>query len=190
MEIGNLADKKRMERCIEKLLEQYQYDIDFQSMLKGRSDTAFRVMVNGFVQLTMNYCKRNELVFFEWTRLSDRCQLFVSEQYTPSKEMVTDVTALFLCHLEQYSGNPIKKCRGCQEPAIPDDDYCYYCIIEVSEYGEVCAICLDEQKKRDKWVITPCSHIFHRDCIEAAIAHKDSCPLCRTECKKGNWKVF
>jgi len=190
LEIGNVFDRKRMERCIEKLLEQYQYDIDFQSLMKGRSDTTFRLMVNGFVQLTMTYSKQTSRVFFEWTRVADHCLLFVSEQYIPSKELIPDITALFLCHLEQYSGKPIKKCRGCLEPVIPEDDYCYYCIIEVSEYAEVCAICLDDQKKRRKWIITPCSHVFHRECIETAVRVKESCPLCRTECRRIDFKIF
>lgn len=45
---------------------------------------------------------------------------------------------------------------------------------------EVCAVCLEEMAEGGKEVLcTPCSHLFHAQCIERWTAKCSSCPLCR-----------
>lgn len=45
---------------------------------------------------------------------------------------------------------------------------------------EECAICLDDLHTP---VITPCAHVFGRECIERVIETQKKCPMCRAELK-------
>ena len=45
---------------------------------------------------------------------------------------------------------------------------------------EECAICLDDLHNP---VITPCAHVFGRECIERVIETQKKCPMCRAELK-------
>lgn len=45
---------------------------------------------------------------------------------------------------------------------------------------EECAICLDNLHTP---VITPCAHVFGRECIERVIETQKKCPMCRAELK-------
>jgi SNF2 family DNA or RNA helicase len=45
---------------------------------------------------------------------------------------------------------------------------------------EECAVCLDDLHNP---VITPCAHVFGRECIERVIEAQKKCPMCRAELK-------
>ncbi|KAI4745354.1 SNF2 family DNA-dependent ATPase domain-containing protein [Aureobasidium sp. EXF-12298] len=45
---------------------------------------------------------------------------------------------------------------------------------------EECAVCLDDLHNP---VITPCAHVFGRECIERVIETQQKCPMCRAELK-------
>jgi SWI/SNF-related matrix-associated actin-dependent regulator of chromatin subfamily A3 len=45
---------------------------------------------------------------------------------------------------------------------------------------EECAVCLDDLHNP---VITPCAHVFGRECIERVIETQKKCPMCRAELK-------
>ncbi len=53
--------------------------------------------------------------------------------------------------------------------------------------GDDCSICMEKLSVIDKDngapIITNCQHIFHRDCLGAARAVKNECPLCRETIK-------
>ncbi|KAL9237887.1 hypothetical protein vseg_012384 [Gypsophila vaccaria] len=43
-----------------------------------------------------------------------------------------------------------------------------------------CSICQDKFKKRVRVTPLDCGHVFHPNCIEAWLEHKNTCPLCRS----------
>ncbi|GLT43319.1 hypothetical protein SLA2020_172790 [Shorea laevis] len=46
--------------------------------------------------------------------------------------------------------------------------------------SSTCAICLDDFKDGDNCaVITPCQHMYHRECIETWLKLNQHCPYCR-----------
>eukprot|EP01091_Cochliopodium_minus_P018377 TRINITY_DN7439_c0_g1_i1.p1 TRINITY_DN7439_c0_g1~~TRINITY_DN7439_c0_g1_i1.p1 ORF type:complete len:200 (+),score=31.81 TRINITY_DN7439_c0_g1_i1:41-640(+) len=46
-----------------------------------------------------------------------------------------------------------------------------------------CTICMDDFVSRDKVVVLPCSHNFHRDCVVKWFHSSKLCPICRYELK-------
>jgi len=46
--------------------------------------------------------------------------------------------------------------------------------------GESCSVCYDELKRGDL-VQTSCGHWFCESCLERALEHRPTCPLCRTQ---------
>lgn len=44
-----------------------------------------------------------------------------------------------------------------------------------------CAFCLDENVSITALAITPCAHVFHRDCLKEAIRTNNLCPMCRCQ---------
>ena len=43
-----------------------------------------------------------------------------------------------------------------------------------------CAICIETFKKGDNYVILPCGHMFHKNCVETWLTNKkNTCPTCR-----------
>ena len=58
--------------------------------------------------------------------------------------------------------------------------------IEGLQSDEVCAICLDEFSIEGvaaaaRVIRTPCSHIYHEDCIVEWLENSNMCPMCRYE---------
>jgi hypothetical protein len=55
--------------------------------------------------------------------------------------------------------------------------------------GEMCTICSDDFYDEDIVRILPCSHIYHRICIDKWLTTKSyKCPVCRKEC--GDKKIY
>ena len=46
-----------------------------------------------------------------------------------------------------------------------------------------CVICLDDFKKDDEVIKTPCLHVFHSKCIIEWFNNKNTCPICKFEIK-------
>lgn len=40
--------------------------------------------------------------------------------------------------------------------------------------------CITPIKRKGKFMLTPCKHVFHSECLENWILHKSECPTCRT----------
>lgn len=51
---------------------------------------------------------------------------------------------------------------------------------QISHMDSMCSVCLEEVNIKDLTLLTlPCSHVFHRSCVEAWLAEKSTCPVCR-----------
>lgn len=46
--------------------------------------------------------------------------------------------------------------------------------------GDKCAICLEEFEPREEVTVTPCSHMFHDECITPWVRSNGQCPVCRS----------
>ena len=42
-----------------------------------------------------------------------------------------------------------------------------------------CSICLEKYKLNDKIISLPCSHSFHKDCLNLWLKKNNTCPQCR-----------
>jgi E3 ubiquitin-protein ligase RNF115/126 len=42
-----------------------------------------------------------------------------------------------------------------------------------------CVICLNDFEKSQKALITPCTHLFHSDCIRSWFETQNTCPICK-----------
>lgn len=58
--------------------------------------------------------------------------------------------------------------------------YRYAMQSELSEFDDVCAICLSPMRMGR---ITPCHHIFHGECLRQCLKSSDHCPICKRELK-------
>lgn len=47
--------------------------------------------------------------------------------------------------------------------------------------NENCVICQEPFKKGDNYIILPCIHYFHENCIKKWIYYKNKCPICNLE---------
>lgn len=47
------------------------------------------------------------------------------------------------------------------------------------EDGKRCSICLEDFVPKEMVTVTPCSHMFHDDCIVPWVTNHGSCPVCR-----------
>lgn len=74
------------------------------------------------------------------------------------------------------------KCGVCTGVATRGE-YCELCHIMVARVEEVCAICLEEERKLAVWVDAGCGHRYHHECFSRIRDAK--CPLCRKEIKEG-----
>lgn len=51
--------------------------------------------------------------------------------------------------------------------------------VEADEDGKICAVCLDDFEAREVVMVTPCNHMFHKDCIIPWVKSQGQCPVCR-----------
>ncbi|CAM8991596.1 unnamed protein product [Rhodiola kirilowii] len=54
-------------------------------------------------------------------------------------------------------------------------------VVEVTEPGEECAICLEEYENQDQVREMPCKHKFHKRCVDKWLKMNGSCPICRCQ---------
>lgn len=58
--------------------------------------------------------------------------------------------------------------------------YRYATPVELSEFDDVCAVCLSSMRLGR---ITPCHHIFHGECLRQCLKASNHCPMCKRELK-------
>ena len=49
-----------------------------------------------------------------------------------------------------------------------------------------CVICLEDFKNKDKSIILPCIHLFHKNCINNWLKSKNICPICKFKLTRSN----
>lgn len=63
-------------------------------------------------------------------------------------------------------------------------------IITEMPYGDPeCAICFEEYQNNQKLCQTPCSHIFHTQCLQNWLSINDKCPMCNHQNIKKSLKT-
>ena len=175
-QLGNIKDRKKVTYCIKYLLDLYH-----------TKKLNYQLLLNGFVQICLVVNQGN--ILFQFIRLSDWCFIYQTEPIRYSEGIEHAIADSFYQRLDKYQSN-IVRCKECFHISLPNEEYCHYCMLQVSEHHEICPICLDEKRVREKWFITPCFHIFHRNCLETSLQTKESCPLCRQECSLKELKIF
>lgn len=50
-----------------------------------------------------------------------------------------------------------------------------------SEENKMCAICQCNYEVGEKFIIVPCLHRFHKDCVTQWFEQKNTCPVCKAE---------
>uniref|UniRef100_A0A3Q7J3D3 RING-type domain-containing protein n=1 Tax=Solanum lycopersicum TaxID=4081 RepID=A0A3Q7J3D3_SOLLC len=53
--------------------------------------------------------------------------------------------------------------------------------LDKSILDDDCVICFEKPGKEREVMCTPCSHMFHEDCIVKWLEHDNSCPICRQD---------
>ncbi|KAL0273379.1 UNVERIFIED_CONTAM: hypothetical protein PYX00_006060 [Menopon gallinae] len=61
---------------------------------------------------------------------------------------------------------------------------------EVQGDGECCAVCIEPYKVTDDLRILPCSHEFHKGCIDPWLLEHRTCPMCKMDILKHYGFVF
>ena len=49
------------------------------------------------------------------------------------------------------------------------------------KYNDLCIICQNNFKDKEKVLVIPCKHCFHEDCIVPWLKNKKQCPYCKSE---------
>lgn len=61
--------------------------------------------------------------------------------------------------------------------AIPE--HCYYSENGVNTVSD-CVICMSAINPKEDYLITPCNHIYHSNCLKEWMEMKMDCPTCRS----------
>jgi transcriptional antiterminator len=84
-----------------------------------------------------------------------------------------------------YFSNELKKVRDekLKEKAVYDEqikklkrDY-----FDKKKYNDLCIICQNNFKDKEKVIVISCKHCFHEDCIVPWLKNKKQCPFCKSE---------
>ncbi len=52
-------------------------------------------------------------------------------------------------------------------------------ILVLNDSDDICSICLDNYKKKEKIIRLDCQHMFHKKCFQEWLKTGQTCPLCR-----------
>ena len=52
---------------------------------------------------------------------------------------------------------------------------------DIKKYNDLCIICQNNFKDKEKVLVIPCKHCFHEDCIVPWLKNKKQCPFCKSE---------
>jgi hypothetical protein len=189
-ELGNVRDKNRLKRRIEKLMSELtKSDYD--------PEDGITIAINGFVSLQGNRFFGDDLRrsmidmhLIKLIRTIDECILSEYRTYENIEchqdEEVDNILNSFLTALQKQDIELIR-CAGsnCKNLVGNKDKdlncisckYCKKCSELCCTREETCSICLDELEKESYWVMLKCRHVFHYHCISKV--ENTACPLCR-----------
>lgn len=116
----------------------------------------------------------------------------IFKTYTAAVSFIFAIPLIFygqyrLAFLAMYS-NVFLRCKEMrlnslkslnQERAVLTQ-YRYATNQEISEFDDVCAVCLSPMRLAR---ITPCHHIFHGECLRQCLKTSDHCPICKRQFK-------
>ena len=88
---------------------------------------------------------------------------------------VDDMSYEELLALEERIGNVN---NGLNDQQINKLNEVYF---DKKKYNDLCIICQNNFKDREKVLIIPCKHVFHKDCIVPWLKNKKQCPFCKSE---------
>jgi len=82
--------------------------------------------------------------------------------------------------ISQIASNPIQSCRitineRCKNAKLICTNSCYCIYNYLFNFH-----CVSPIKSKGQFMLTPCKHVFHSECLENWILHKSECPTCRT----------
>jgi len=181
-ELGNVRDKNRLKRRIEKLISELtKADYD--------PEDGITIEINGFVSLHGNRFFADDLRrsildmhLVRLIRTNDGCILSEYRTYENiefcAEEEVDNILKSFLVSLQKQDIELIRCAGGnCKNLVSDKDKYCKKCFEFCCTREEICSICLDELEKESYWIMLKCRHVFHYHCI--AKVENTACPLCR-----------
>ena len=88
---------------------------------------------------------------------------------------VDDMSYEELLALEERIGNVN---NGLNDQRINRLNEVYF---DKKKYNDLCIICQNNFKDREKVLIIPCKHVFHKDCIVPWLKNKKQCPFCKSD---------
>ncbi len=88
---------------------------------------------------------------------------------------VDDMSYEELLALEERIGNVN---NGLNDQQINKLNKVYF---DKKKYNDLCIICQNNFKDREKVLIIPCKHVFHEDCIVPWLKNKKQCPFCKSD---------
>ena len=88
---------------------------------------------------------------------------------------VDDMSYEELLALEERIGNVN---NGLNDQQINKLNEVYF---DKKKYNDLCIICQNNFKDREKVLIIPCKHVFHKDCIVPWLKNKKQCPFCKSD---------
>lgn len=56
--------------------------------------------------------------------------------------------------------------------------------LEMKDFSETCAVCIETYRVADVIRILPCKHQFHKSCIDQWLLEKRTCPMCKMDILK------
>ena len=57
-------------------------------------------------------------------------------------------------------------------------------LVELTDFGDTCAVCLEQYRVADVVRVLPCRHRFHKGCIDQWLLEKRTCPMCKMDILK------
>ena len=88
---------------------------------------------------------------------------------------VDDMSYEELLALEERIGNVNNGLNDDQIKKLKRDYF------DQKKYNDLCIICQNNFKDKEKVLVIPCKHCFHEDCIVPWLKNKKQCPFCKSE---------
>ena len=68
---------------------------------------------------------------------------------------------------------------------LPKSEFTAANAANFSEENKQCTICQCEYEVKQEYIILPCLHRFHTECVSEWFARKNTCPICKGRVTEG-----